>query len=426
MQDAARHASNATSAKAKRRAVISPSSDPPSSEAVLHRAAMGWRVSIEGGAPLVAHSRTKDWQGTVVDGSLGASGRDVAECSFTYRAFISYAHADHEWAVWLHRALERYRVPRRLAGAENLRRLGRMFRDEEEMGAAAELGPKIDAALKSSDVLVVVCSPRSAKSKWVNQEIEAFKRHGREHRVFALIVDGTPHGLEDECFPEALKKRADGGPAEPLAVDVRKFGREDAALRLIAGMLDIGYDDLRQREVRRRRAELRRAQGLFAAGLVLVAAALTGGYFAATNYVDASERTSRLFAREANTLSDEGDYARAMLMTLYGDPAAQAGPVEAMLRPDGYPADRSALVRAVAHNRLAATFGGHREMVTSVAFSPDGKTVLTGSVDNTAKLWPASGGAALATFTGHDAWITSVAFSPDGKTVLTGAGDGPA
>ena len=96
----------------------------------------------------------------------------MAEFSFTYRAFISYAHADHEWAVWLHKALEHYRVPRRLAGAEKLRRLGKMFRDEEELGAAPELGPKIDAALKSSDVLVVVCSPRAAASKWVNQEIE--------------------------------------------------------------------------------------------------------------------------------------------------------------------------------------------------------------------------------------------------------------
>jgi len=92
----------------------------------------------------------------------------VAEFSFTYRAFISYSHVDHKWAVWLHRALERYRVPRRLAGTDGLRRLGKMFRDEEELAAAAELGPKIEQALKSSDVLIVICSPNSARSKWVN------------------------------------------------------------------------------------------------------------------------------------------------------------------------------------------------------------------------------------------------------------------
>src|SRR5262249_53421589 len=159
-----------------------------------------------------------------------------------------------------------------------LRRLGKMFRDEEELAAAAELGPKIEQALKSSDVLIVICSPNSAKSKWVNQEIAAFKKLGREDRVFALIVDGAPHGSpETECFPEALKHTLAGDLAEPLAVDVRKFGRADAALRLIAGMLDIGYDDLHQREVRRRRAELFRAQALFVSGLVLTVAALAGG-----------------------------------------------------------------------------------------------------------------------------------------------------
>jgi WD40 repeat protein len=364
------------------------------------------------------------------DGSL----RDVAEFSFTYRAFISYAHADRQWAVWLHRALERYRVPRRIAGAQGLRRLGKIFRDEEELAAAAELGPKIEEALKASDVLLVVCSPRSARSKWVNQEIEAFKRLGREHRVFALIVDGEPHDAAQECFPWALKQRTDGKPAEPLAVDVRKFGREDTVLRLVAGMLDVGYDDLRQREIRRRRIEQRRAQTLFALGLVLIAAALTGGYFAATNYVDASERTSRLFAREANTLFEEGQYAKAMLMALYGDPSAEAGIAEQFLRPSGFVAAREALVRGQTHNTLQKIFDGPSS-VSSVAYSPDGKFVLTASLDGPARLWSVSGGEALATFAGPrsggfspDGKIvltsSSVAFSPDGKLVLTSWGDG--
>jgi WD40 repeat protein len=347
----------------------------------------------------------------------------VAEFSFTYRAFISYSHADHDWGVWLHRALERYRVPKRLSGAEGLRRLGRMFRDEEELGAAHELGPKIEAALKASDVLIVVCSPRSAKSQWVNQEIEAFKKLGREHRVFALIVDGEPHDVEKECFPEALKRRVDGGPAEPLAVDVRKFGREDAALRLIAGMLEVGYDDLRQREVRRRRAELRRAQALFVSGLVLVAAALTGGYFAAANYVDASERSSALFAREANTLFDEGLHAKGMLMALYGDPAARAGAIEALFRPEGYPAARNALVRASLHNRLTATYSGHTSHVLAIDVHPDGSTFLSASDDNTVKLWRGGSGEAVATFAGHEELVDAVEFLPDGRRFLTASRD---
>ena len=56
-----------------------------------------------------------------------------------------------------------------------------------------------------------------------------------------------------------------------------------------------------------------------------------------------------------------------------------------------------------------------------MAFSPDGKQVLTGSEDKTARLWDAQSGKELRTFTGHTDWVMSVAFSPDGKQVLTGS-----
>ncbi|MCB0532877.1 MAG: caspase family protein [Saprospiraceae bacterium] len=65
---------------------------------------------------------------------------------------------------------------------------------------------------------------------------------------------------------------------------------------------------------------------------------------------------------------------------------------------------------------------GHSEMVSSMAFSPDGKTILTGSYDHTAKLWDLDG-RMLQTFNGHAAEVLSVAFSPDGKTILTGSAD---
>src|SRR5262249_28247422 len=61
---------------------------------------------------------------------------------------------------------------------------------------------------------------------------------------------------------------------------------------------------------------------------------------------------------------------------------------------------------------------GHGDRVASVAFSPDGKTVLTGSYDDTAKLWDASSGRLLDTLEGLIASVNSVAFSPDGKTAL--------
>ncbi len=98
-----------------------------------------------------------------------------------YKAFISYSHEDEEWAKWLHKTLESYRLPRRLIGQTTEQgtvpsRLSPIFRDRDELASATDLGKAIRAALAASERQIVICSPAAARSKWVNEEILAFRQ----------------------------------------------------------------------------------------------------------------------------------------------------------------------------------------------------------------------------------------------------------
>ena len=187
-----------------------------------------------------------------------------------YKAFISYSHQDEAWAAWLHRALESYHIPRRLIGKPGRSgdipaRINPVFRDREDLSAARDLSKRIVEALQNSESLIVVCSPESARSRWVNQEIREFQSMGRGNRIYCLIVDGDPQSepADQCCFPPALFDKGGQQSFEPLAADARKWadGKRLAMLKLVAGILGIRLDELRQRDLHRRR-RIRMAAGL--------------------------------------------------------------------------------------------------------------------------------------------------------------------
>lgn len=203
-----------------------------------------------------------------------------------YSAFISYNHRDRAWARWLHRALETYRLPRKLVGREGrhgplAERLKPVFRDRDELAASADLAESVRDALAQAESLIVICSPHAVQSKWVNEEIRAFRALGRGDRIFCLIVWGEPFAVDpaQECLPPAL---LEDGSREPLAADARKGqdGKQGARLKLIASMLGLGYDELRQREIVRRNRRLSLLATASMAGFVVTAGLAVTAYLA--------------------------------------------------------------------------------------------------------------------------------------------------
>ena len=147
----------------------------------------------------------------------------------------------------------------------------------------------------------MLCSPAAARSRWVNQEVIDFKKLGRADRVHALIIDGDPGAAPDKggCFPPALvSKLADDGTLTPdpshevLAADLRPEGdgRDEAKLKLIAGLLGIPFNSLRRREAAAARKRLLITQAIAASMMLLAIAAGVGGWLTLRYSKESDER----------------------------------------------------------------------------------------------------------------------------------------
>ncbi len=208
-----------------------------------------------------------------------AAGSAAPEHERSYAAFISYRHKplDKEAAERIQKKIENYVVPKELREKAGGKKLGLVFRDEDELPASSSLTDSIYYALDHSRFLIVICTPDLPKSKWCEQEIHYFlKTHDRDH-ILAVLTDGDPA----ESFSPYLLHTfdADGnitGDREPLAANIagpnhtidRKVFRKEV-VRLFAALIGCPFDELWQRE---RRAWTNRL--LSAAGVALAVMAV--------------------------------------------------------------------------------------------------------------------------------------------------------
>lgn len=384
--------------------------------------------------------------------------------TFRYDAFISYRRDEPDlgWAKWLHGALETYRVPRELVAKGLPRRLTRVFRDEEDLSADADLSSQITAALEQSKFLIVVCSPRAVESRWVNAEVEHFRKLGRHDKILALLIEGEPR----ESFPKALveirktvvEQGADGAATtreviedvEPLAADVRPERsdqkahvlRGHARLRLLACILGCRFDDLRQRDAERRAKRLRTI-GAGLAALVLVMVGLTGFALAqrseakrqagiAEQKAEAESKARQLASEKTAEVvkkSDEIEWASYVANVEVAAASFDQRQWDRLRqRLDAAPPSRRGWewwwLHAQSDNSVfAITYS--RRGAASVAIRADGSQLVS-IAGLAATVHDAETGVVLTKLKGHTSPLTCVAVSRDGKWIVTGSEDGAA
>lgn len=173
-----------------------------------------------------------------------------------YSAFISYRHHPQDIAVAekVHKWLERYPVPRALR--REGKKIGKIFRDKEELPVTSNLSEDISDVLQTTDFLIVICSSHTRESEWVEREIRMFLSCHDISHVLTVLVDGQPQDIIPDILLSQKKRNPRTGEMEaqiiePLSCDwrmpVRKARREELP-RLAAALLHCSYDDLRQRQ----------------------------------------------------------------------------------------------------------------------------------------------------------------------------------
>jgi WD40 repeat protein len=178
------------------------------------------------------------------------------------------------------------------------------------------------------------------------------------------------------------------------------------------------YIDKSATEDLRRRARSVRRLGSIALLFALLSALASFGLFAARSQAArTSEAESKTLATAADSFLAAGDHdaAEGIVLAALSSPQVRSTKNAALLA--------TAFELAISEDAQLAILSGHTDSVNAAAYSPDGRTIVTGSDDGTARTWDSATGIDLAMFR-ENSPVRSVAYSSDGKQIATGAQDG--
>jgi hypothetical protein len=204
---------------------------------------------------------------------------------YRFHAFVSHAEdgRDAKWARWIQRRLENFEVPS--DAVSKLRREEGSAREPvpEKISVARGEIPKKQPADPSelSRYLIVVCSPRAARSERVDRDARSFAESGRENYIIPFIIGGEPVENEElRCYPPSLSLDVPG-------VALRDGNREEAFIQTLARLLRVNFSRLYQRHLRERRRFMIHALGA-ALILLFLLSGLTG--WAVSREMEAARR----------------------------------------------------------------------------------------------------------------------------------------
>ena len=224
-----------------------------------------------------------------------------------YDAFISYRHSELDSFVAenLHRKLENFKLPKTVLPKvkSGKTKIERVFRDVDELPLSDDLSDPISRALKNSDFLITICTPRYLESRWCMKEIEVFLMTHPRSRILVVLAEDEPVNSFPEilCFEEIEATDKDGKTViikkeiEPLAADTRGENKKEilkaidiAVIKLCAAIFGLNYDDLRQRH---REQRMRRLAVVFGS---IGAAILAFSVFATVTLVKISRQNATI------------------------------------------------------------------------------------------------------------------------------------